>query len=158
MLDALWGLQSVCKPPNPGGGTPEKCPPNPDSGRPARDTVVLPFRAILARSAPKCALNAPRRPVRGARGTLGPPECVQTTKPKGWYPRKVPSESRFGPPSPRYGRFSGEMAKFPGLGPWWAHGTAQIAENDQNGPNWAENRMVDAHGCPERVGNLRSLY
>ena len=117
VLDALWGLQSVCKPPNPGGDTPEKCPRNPDSGRPAPDTAVFPFRAVLARSGPKCALNVPRRPVRGARRTLGPPERVQTTKPRGWYPRKVPSESRFGPPSPRYGRFSGKMAKFPGLGP-----------------------------------------
>ena len=106
VLDALWGLKRVWKPPNPGGGASEKCPRNPDSGCPPRDGAVLPCRAVLARSGPKCALNACLRLVRAARRTLGPLERVQTTKPRGWYPRNVPSESRFGPPSPRYGRFS----------------------------------------------------
>ena len=33
-------------------------------------------------------------------------ERQHPTKPRGWYPQKVPSESRFRLPSPRYSRFS----------------------------------------------------
>ena len=56
---------------------------------PRRDAVGRPVKSFL----PSFLPSAPRQPVRGARRTLGPPECVQTTKPRGWYPRKVPSES-----------------------------------------------------------------
>jgi hypothetical protein len=69
---------------------------------PRRDAVGRPVKSFL----PSFLPSAPRQPARGARHTLGPQERVETTKTGGWYPRIVPSESRFGPPSPRYGRFA----------------------------------------------------
>ena len=72
---------------------------------------------------PSSAKNGVRRPVRGARRALGPIRRVETTKPGGWYPRQVPSDSRFGPPSPRYGRFLVSAPRRPGVA--------------QNGAKWA---------------------
>ena len=91
MLDALWGLQSVCKPPNPGGGTPEKCPRNPDSGRPARDTVVFrekwlssqgwgPGRPTGRPKLPKTTKTAPIGPKTGRLMPMDAPNALVISK------------------------------------------------------------------------------
>ena len=54
-------------------------------------------------------------------GAFGPFLGVETTKSGGWHGEKVPSESRFGPSSPRYSQFSGsDVAKSGHV--WAQHG------------------------------------
>ena len=61
-----WGPLDVWKPPNPGGGTPEKSPRIRDSRHLARDTAVFYFRPFWwPGCGPKLAKNGVRRPARG---------------------------------------------------------------------------------------------
>ena len=87
--------------------------PNCDLRRLARDPAIFRFRAALRLAGYGVLGPAPpwRGPVRGPRRALGPFSGVETTKTGELHPGQVPSETRFGPVSLRYGLFSVSMPR-----------------------------------------------